>query len=316
VFTSEGTIASTRVPSNITFLTGTDAAPTVMTTALTLDSAQKATFPGRVIGSVNGALSAPGLTFTGTWVTGGSATTTKPYVLIETAGATSTSWSTSGTGFGLNAATGFGGFLMDLQVNGSSKVTVDSTGTLNAVLLASTGNVRAASTGQIFWNTRTKLTSGADGVLTMTNTAANGFTRVSIGSDTSSFPALCPSGTAVLDVRVAGACTTYANVNVLDLGVRHPIGTGTAPTIASGFGSSPSIAGTDAGGRVTVGTGGVAATGAVTFGTAWATAPACVVNNETTQLVAFATATTTTLTIASATPFGAADKLTWNCIGY
>lgn len=96
----------------------------------------------------------------------------------------------------------------------------------------------------------------------------------------------------------------------------HFIAGGTAPTITSGFGTSPSIAGTDQGGRVTVGTGGIATTGVVTFGKAFATAPACTVNNETTVLLAQATATTTTLTITSATPFTAADKLTYTCVGY
>lgn len=45
---SEGTIATTRVPMRLVFFTGTDAAPTVITEALRLDSAQKATFAGAV----------------------------------------------------------------------------------------------------------------------------------------------------------------------------------------------------------------------------------------------------------------------------
>lgn len=47
-FVSTGTIASTRVPSKITFYTGTDAAPTVKTLALTLDKDQSATFAGAI----------------------------------------------------------------------------------------------------------------------------------------------------------------------------------------------------------------------------------------------------------------------------
>lgn len=101
-----------------------------------------------------------------------------------------------------------------------------------------------------------------------------------------------------------------------DLLQRHPLAGGTSPTITSGFGTTPSIAGKDAAGRVTVGTGGTAATGTITFGTAWATAPACTAANETTQLVLFPTATTTTLVLASTTPFTAADKLVWICVGY
>jgi len=47
--TSEGTIASNRIPTKIEFQTGTDASPTVVGTALTLDSAKNATFAGNVI---------------------------------------------------------------------------------------------------------------------------------------------------------------------------------------------------------------------------------------------------------------------------
>jgi hypothetical protein len=82
----------------------------------------------------NGALSAPAITTTGTWITGGSATTTKPYVLIEPTGTTSNAWSTSGTGLGVNAASGFAGNLIDLQTNGTlSRFKVDASGNLNAL---------------------------------------------------------------------------------------------------------------------------------------------------------------------------------------
>jgi len=79
------------------------------------------TLTGRFISSLNGAASAPPGTFTGTWFTGGTSTTTKPQVLIEPTGATSTAWSTSGTGLGVNAASGFTGSLADLQLNGTSE---------------------------------------------------------------------------------------------------------------------------------------------------------------------------------------------------
>jgi hypothetical protein len=86
------------------------------------------TLGSRFISSLNGAASAPPGTFTGTWFTGGTATTTKPQVLIEPTGTTSTAWSTSGTGIGVNAASGFAGNLLDLQVNGTSQFRVTSGG--------------------------------------------------------------------------------------------------------------------------------------------------------------------------------------------
>lgn len=91
---------------------------------------------------------------------------------------------------------------------------------------------------------------------------------------------------------------------------------GTAPSITSGFGTTPAIAGKDMAGRITVGTGGVDTSGVITFGNAWTTAPSCTANDETTTLLVKATASTTTLTLTSASAWGAADKLTWVCIGY
>ena len=85
------------------------------------------TTSGRFINSYNATASAPAKAFTGTWFTGGTSTTTKPQVLIEPTGTTSTAWSTSGTGLGVNAASGFTGNLLDLQVNGSSAASITST---------------------------------------------------------------------------------------------------------------------------------------------------------------------------------------------
>jgi hypothetical protein len=88
------------------------------------------TLTGRFIGSLNGAASAPPATLTGTWFTGGTATTTKPQLLLEPAGTTSTAWSTAGTGLGVNAASGFAGRLLDAQVNGTSRMVVTGAGSL------------------------------------------------------------------------------------------------------------------------------------------------------------------------------------------
>jgi len=68
--------------------------------------------------STNSAASAPAASLIGTWFTGGSATTTKPQLLIEPTGTTSTGWSTSGTGLGVNAASGFTGNFFDGKVAG------------------------------------------------------------------------------------------------------------------------------------------------------------------------------------------------------
>ena len=73
--------------------------------------------------------------FGGTWFTGGTSTTTKPHVLIEPTGVniTSSAWSTSGTGLGINASASFVGNLIDTQVNGTSSFKVDSTGLITII---------------------------------------------------------------------------------------------------------------------------------------------------------------------------------------
>lgn len=100
--------------------------------------------------SANGALSAPAVSFTGTPITGGTATTTKPMVLIETAGATSTAWNTSGTMLGINSPSGFAGTLLMVQANGS------------ALFQISSGGAATLTAGGVFaWSGRGSLTSPA-----------------------------------------------------------------------------------------------------------------------------------------------------------
>lgn len=88
------------------------------------------TFTGQQIISLNGAASTPPLTLTGTIFTGGSATTTKPQLLVEPAGTTSTGWQTTGTLIGANGPAAFAGSLLDLQVVGVSKLRVKPDGAL------------------------------------------------------------------------------------------------------------------------------------------------------------------------------------------
>lgn len=95
----------------------------------------------------------------------------------------------------------------------------------------------------------------------------------------------------------------------------HVIYSGTTPAVsACGTTPSPSIAGNDRIGRVTVG-GGVVTSCTITFayGT-WTNAPVCVLNDESTTLLVRASATTTVLTISGASLTG--DTIGWHCDGY
>jgi hypothetical protein len=92
----------------------------------------------------------------------------------------------------------------------------------------------------------------------------------------------------------------------------------TAPTISSGFGTSPSIASNNFSStfRVNVGTGGVATSGVVGLPTAsngWN----CVVQDLSTNVVTRQTASnTTTVTVTAASAWTASDILIFICAGY
>lgn len=101
-------------------------------------------FAGAMVSTKNSAASVSGVLLNGTWFSGGSSTTTKPHLLIEPSGTSSTNWNTGGTAFGINANIAFAGNLVDLQVNGASYFRVDNLGTAIVGGLAD-GNVGAVS---------------------------------------------------------------------------------------------------------------------------------------------------------------------------
>jgi hypothetical protein len=161
------------------------------------------TLTGRFISSLNGAASAPPGTFTGTWFTGGTATTTKPQVLIEPTGTSSTAWSTSGTGLGVNAASGFSGRLLDLQLNGTSNFNVDSTGRTSFPL--GTAALPALYPGT---DTNTGIYSpGADQVAV----ATNGVGRLFV--DQNGRTSIVGVATAATNFTVNGAASLSTSIN-------------------------------------------------------------------------------------------------------
>lgn len=99
------------------------------------------TLTGQLINSRNSAVSSPTVTLTGTWYTGGTATTTKPHFLIEPTGTTSTAWSTNGTCIGANAASGFTGNLIDVKTNNTSQFRVSGAGTATTTSIVATQDI-------------------------------------------------------------------------------------------------------------------------------------------------------------------------------
>jgi hypothetical protein len=164
----------------------------------------------------NSAVSLPTINVTGTWFTGGTSTTTMPHVLIQTSGATANTWSVNGTGLGVNAASGFTGNLLDLQLDGVSKFTVRSTGVF--VL-----NVGSDATGDIYYR------------------AAGGFTRLPIGTAgqvlavASGLPSWVTGGGGSGDMVLAGAqevsgAKTFIDGTLIVKGGDYGITDGSMPT--------------------------------------------------------------------------------------
>ena len=100
----------------------------------------------------NSSLSTPLIKLSGTWISGGTTTTTKPHVLVEVAGATSTSWSTSGTALGINSSSGFIGNLLDLKKDGTTGMSVNYQGQISLNVNGSVGNVSGTVALLEFYN--------------------------------------------------------------------------------------------------------------------------------------------------------------------
>lgn len=193
-------------------------------------SAAAATLSGVLTSTLNGAVSAPAITATGTWFTGGSATTTKPYALIEPTGATSTGWSTSGTGLGVNAATGFAGNLFDFQLNGGSvfKATPTTMTATGLTINTTGGNVNLA------------------GVLLASNSTgyviANGTFGYQIGSSALTSPDITIRRVTTASLQLGATNSATPVANLLTIGESSRGGTdsnvaGANGTVQSGLGT-------------------------------------------------------------------------------
>jgi hypothetical protein len=171
---------------------------------LTADSSGNLTLTARLINAFNAAASAPAKLFSGTWFTGGTSTTTKPHVLIEPAGTTSTHWNTAGTGFGLNGPAGFLGDLAWLGVNGASY----------ARMTVSTSNVfLGQSAGQSVTN-YTSIVAIGQNAFSSASTAGNGI--IAIGANAFRFLSVGNASTEAVGLGSnAGTRITAATSSVL-----------------------------------------------------------------------------------------------------
>ena len=97
--------------------------------------------------------------------------------------------------------------------------------------------------------------------------------------------------------------------------VGHVAYSGTAPTMGA-CGTSPSVVGNDMVMEITVGTGGIATSCAITFAQTWLTnAPVCVAESDTDIVAIKSVETTTTATFTVVAAFTASSKLEVVCFG-
>ena len=149
------------------------------------------------------------------------------------------------------------------------------------------------------------------------------FTSLRLGGSTASFPML---KNASGNIRVRGA-DDAADASVIASGFQATAtmagpsniwASFTAPTISSGFGTSPSIVSSNGttSFRVNVGTGGVATSGVVGLPAA-TTGWNCQVTDFSNNTVTRETAsTTTTVTVTAAAAWAASDILIFNCAAF
>jgi hypothetical protein len=161
--TSSCTIAGGGSISGLTTNTIPKAASaTSLTNSSLTDNGTTVSTSEAFITSAAGAASTPSLSLTGALFTGGSGTTTVPLLYRNATGATAPStWSTSGTQFGINAASGFAGNFLDFHVNGG-------------VSLFSVSNAGAVSSGGVGTNGVFDLCGSTSGCATITAPAVAG----------------------------------------------------------------------------------------------------------------------------------------------
>lgn len=254
MFTAASRITSDGVGANLTIAGGngrggaggtlifatydTQSAGTIgsLQTRLSINTNGLITMAGSTVNTFNGVASSSALAITGTVFSGGTGTTTKPLLMVDT-GTACTNWSTNGSMIGVNApsAMSTSGLLIDLQrdntrvfsVNGSGAVVVPSGGVTAA-------NFTAAASSWFGWTGRTFFYSPADGVLKLENSAGTSFGRLCFGPATSGFTAL-KANTTTLQCRLADD-SAYAAFDALS----YKVG-GTAGATGGTFTSITSI---------------------------------------------------------------------------
>jgi hypothetical protein len=116
--------------------------------------------------------------------------------------------------------------LLDLQVGGTSKLSVTKAGALTATSTYGTSGVYTGVDSFLEINGRARITSSAIGIIALTNGVGTDFSRLQFGGITSSFPSIKRSGSR-LEFRL-GDDSDYANIRAAGIDSSAASITGTA----------------------------------------------------------------------------------------
>jgi hypothetical protein len=154
-------------------------------------------------------------------------------------------------------------------------------------------------------STGAQIVANSGQVLTLRNGASQG---IQIGNASLSF---------FTAVSFAAPTTGYLTISTSSVSNGVTLKVDALPTIASGFGTTPTVTAgsTPLAGSVNVGTGGVATSGVIAFnGVAFPSAPFCVATPSTTNAVTRVATSTTQLTFTTTTAWTASDTVSWICL--
>lgn len=193
--------------------------------------------------------------------------------------------------------------------------------TFTGFIIGSSAFAQVASIGGLRWSGTTDAAQATDTGLSRSSAGL-----LSVGNGTQGDA----SGNLQLNTLLATTLKTGAS-NVILLGpangtlnvtnnantIGSQLKVDALPTVASGFGTSPSITAgsTPLAGSVNVGTGGVAVSGIINWnGTAFPSAPFVTCLNTTTAAILRCVSSTTQLTITAPVAFVASDVIVWQAI--
>jgi hypothetical protein len=161
------------------------------------DNGTTTTVTDLLAASANAAASTPSFLISGTPFGSGNGTTNVPQVYInQTGNSAPSTWASAGrTLIGGNAPSGFSGTdnFLDFHVNGGAALFhVDGAGTGSMA-----GNLTLGGSSALLIGTNAKYMAPASGVALITNNGGTGLTRLDLGLNTTSGPALSVSTTAI-----------------------------------------------------------------------------------------------------------------------